>query len=258
MTMTQPRGDYHSYHLVTQHNQGQAVAQYSSSFINTVTAGSVTTSTTSGDNVSISSSSSSIPPSPISPTPPSLITNMHHHQYPCHHEYIRSSTIKKQSSSTPSTSTSDITSSVSHTKKRRGNLPKPVTAILRDWLAKHKTHPYPTEEEKVALAQQTNLTINQISNWFINARRRILQPMLQKEQEERMMYPTLSMHQDVSSHDDDVDISSPYDEIGSAQTKKQWQTNLVFRRPSDYDVSTTSTRTSNSITTRRRSSLRQQ
>lgn len=34
--------------------------------------------------------------------------------------------------------------------------------------------------------------------------------MLQKEQEERMMYPTLSMHQDVSSHDDDVDISSPY------------------------------------------------
>ncbi|KAG0170177.1 hypothetical protein DFQ28_002242 [Apophysomyces sp. BC1034] len=69
-------------------------------------------------------------------------------------------------------------------RKRRGNLPKAVTAILRDWLAKHKKHPYPTEEEKIALARQTNLTLNQISNWFINARRRILQPMLDEEEEE--------------------------------------------------------------------------
>ncbi|KAG0175201.1 hypothetical protein DFQ30_010976 [Apophysomyces sp. BC1015] len=68
-------------------------------------------------------------------------------------------------------------------KRRRGNLPKAVTAILRDWLSKHKKHPYPTEEEKAALAKETSLTLNQISNWFINARRRILQPMLDQEVE---------------------------------------------------------------------------
>ncbi|KAG1214701.1 hypothetical protein G6F69_001659 [Rhizopus microsporus] len=67
-------------------------------------------------------------------------------------------------------------------KRRRGNLPKAVTAILRDWLSKHKKHPYPTEEEKAALAAETNLNLNQISNWFINARRRILQPMLEEEE----------------------------------------------------------------------------
>ncbi|KAJ8658524.1 hypothetical protein O0I10_005877 [Lichtheimia ornata] len=253
----QRRGDYRSSRSVTQH--------YPSSFINTVAAGSVTVSTASGDNVSISSSSSSIPPSPVSPTPPSIIGPMHHHQHPRHHhEYVRrsSGTIKKHSSSALPMTSGNITSSMNHTKKRRGNLPKPVTAILRDWLAKHKKHPYPTEDEKVALAQQTNLTINQISNWFINARRRILQPMLQKEHEERMMYPTLSMHRDVS-HDDDedaVDMSSPYDEVGSAQTKKQWQTNMVFRRPSDYEASTRTADDSNIITTttaRRRSTLRQ-
>lgn len=66
-------------------------------------------------------------------------------------------------------------------KRRRGNLPKAVTAILRDWLCKHKKHPYPTEEEKAQLASETNLNLNQISNWFINARRRILQPMLEEE-----------------------------------------------------------------------------
>ncbi|KAJ1651579.1 Homeobox protein tos8 [Dispira simplex] len=65
-----------------------------------------------------------------------------------------------------------------NTKRRRGNLPKPVTAILKAWLLEHVKHPYPTEEEKCALAKQTNLSLNQISNWFINARRRILQPIL--------------------------------------------------------------------------------
>ena len=39
-------------------------------------------------------------------------------------------------------------------------------------------HPYPTEDEKRAIATQTNLTLLQVNNWFINARRRILQPML--------------------------------------------------------------------------------
>uniref|UniRef100_A0A673A9N2 Pbx/knotted 1 homeobox 2 n=1 Tax=Sphaeramia orbicularis TaxID=375764 RepID=A0A673A9N2_9TELE len=39
-------------------------------------------------------------------------------------------------------------------------------------------HPYPTEDEKRQIAAQTSLTLLQVNNWFINARRRILQPML--------------------------------------------------------------------------------
>lgn len=41
-----------------------------------------------------------------------------------------------------------------------------------------RQHPYPTEDEKRHIAAQTNLTLLQVNNWFINARRRILQPML--------------------------------------------------------------------------------
>lgn len=66
-------------------------------------------------------------------------------------------------------------------KRRRGNLPKEVTEFLRKWLIQHKKHPYPAEKEKADLARHTGLTVNQISNWFINARRRILQPMLESE-----------------------------------------------------------------------------
>ncbi|KAK8230789.1 hypothetical protein HDK90DRAFT_535652 [Phyllosticta capitalensis] len=74
-------------------------------------------------------------------------------------------------------------------RKRRGNLPKDATNQLKRWFAMHGDSPYPSEEEKQHLAQQTGLGMNQISNWFINARRR--QPgrdakeALQREQEAR-------------------------------------------------------------------------
>uniref|UniRef100_A0A8B9KTT4 Pbx/knotted 1 homeobox 1.1 n=1 Tax=Astyanax mexicanus TaxID=7994 RepID=A0A8B9KTT4_ASTMX len=66
----------------------------------------------------------------------------------------------------------------SSSKNKRGVLPKQATNVMRSWLFQHIGHPYPTEEEKKQIANQTNLTLLQVNNWFINARRRILQPML--------------------------------------------------------------------------------
>lgn len=63
-------------------------------------------------------------------------------------------------------------------RQKRGVLPKQATSIMRTWLFQHLVHPYPTEDEKRQIASQTNLTLLQVNNWFINARRRILQPML--------------------------------------------------------------------------------
>lgn len=60
--------------------------------------------------------------------------------------------------------------------RRRGKLPKPVTDLLKSWLLEHAGHPYPTEDEKRTLCSMTGLTLSQVSNWFINARRRILLP----------------------------------------------------------------------------------
>ncbi|XP_047130546.1 homeobox protein PKNOX2 isoform X2 [Hydra vulgaris] len=59
---------------------------------------------------------------------------------------------------------------------KRGVLPKHATSILKSWLFQHLLHPYPSEEEKRILAQKANLSSLQLNNWFINARRRILQP----------------------------------------------------------------------------------
>uniref|UniRef100_A0A7E4W142 Homeobox protein unc-62 n=1 Tax=Panagrellus redivivus TaxID=6233 RepID=A0A7E4W142_PANRE len=49
---------------------------------------------------------------------------------------------------------------------------------FRSWLFQNLSHPYPSEEQKKQLAADTNLTILQVNNWFINARRRIVQPMI--------------------------------------------------------------------------------
>jgi hypothetical protein len=86
-------------------------------------------------------------------------------------------------------------------RKRRGNLPKETTDKLRAWFVAHLSHPYPTEDEKQDLMRQTGLQMSkfrsiwlyltfmspsltrgaatdQISNWFINARRRQLPAMI--------------------------------------------------------------------------------
>ncbi|KAI8881486.1 hypothetical protein K501DRAFT_334659 [Backusella circina FSU 941] len=92
------------------------------------------------------------------------------------------------SQSEPNVSTSFVSETLethsydpSNKKRKRENIPKEMTEHLRQWLIQHKKHPYPTEIEKQELAEETGLMINQISNWFINARRRILQPMLKNE-----------------------------------------------------------------------------
>lgn len=53
----------------------------------------------------------------------------------------------------------------SSSKKRRGNLPKPVTDILRNWLHQNMEHPYPTEEEKNQLIERTGLSMAQVSSY---------------------------------------------------------------------------------------------
>uniref|UniRef100_M4EID9 Homeobox domain-containing protein n=1 Tax=Brassica campestris TaxID=3711 RepID=M4EID9_BRACM len=57
-------------------------------------------------------------------------------------------------------------------KRRSGKLPGDTTSVLKAWWQSHSKWPYPTEEDKVRLVQETGLQLKQINNWFINQRKR--------------------------------------------------------------------------------------
>ncbi|KAJ6958317.1 homeobox protein knotted-1-like LET12 [Populus alba x Populus x berolinensis] len=57
-------------------------------------------------------------------------------------------------------------------KRRAGKLPGDTTSHLKAWWQTHSKWPYPSEEDKARLVQETGLQLKQINNWFINQRKR--------------------------------------------------------------------------------------
>ncbi|CAI9756291.1 unnamed protein product [Fraxinus pennsylvanica] len=61
-------------------------------------------------------------------------------------------------------------------KKKKGKLPNDAKRTLLQWWNTHYKWPYPTEADKITLAESTGLDQKQITNWFINQRKRHWKP----------------------------------------------------------------------------------
>jgi len=85
-----------------------------------------------------------------------------------------------------------------------------------------KVHPYPTEDEKRTISRKTNLSLLQVNNWFINARRRILQPMLETSNPDLITIKKRKRY--------DTTINENYHNTHSRQmsnTNRYWPSNLA-------------------------------
>ncbi|RYP07556.1 hypothetical protein DL764_002411 [Monosporascus ibericus] len=68
-------------------------------------------------------------------------------------------------------------STVIESKKLVFRHPRNSTKILKQWYAAHSSSPYPTDEDKEFLSNCTGLSGRQVSQWFVNARRRRETPL---------------------------------------------------------------------------------
>lgn len=78
-------------------------------------------------------------------------------------------------------SVSSVTSSPSKTKRKSSSLPSETVEYLKAWMmsAEHIAHPYPTELEKLKIMEDTDIELKQLTNWFVNNRKRYWKPRIE-------------------------------------------------------------------------------
>ncbi|XP_047088736.1 homeobox protein knotted-1-like 12 isoform X2 [Lolium rigidum] len=83
-------------------------------------------------------------------------------------------------------------------RRKKGKLPKEARQKLLHWWDLHSKWPYPSETEKIALAESTGLDQKQINNWFINQRKRHWKPA-PEDMPYSMMDGTVGFHAGASA-----------------------------------------------------------
>ena len=81
--------------------------------------------------------------------------------------------------------------------------------MLKFFLGNYE-NPYPNEATKKQLIEETGLTRSQVINWFINARRRLIKPLL-SESADQMNKKIIKRKPSSTSPESDPDyVDSPY------------------------------------------------
>jgi hypothetical protein len=87
-----------------------------------------------------------------------------------------------RSQSAPVKSAASSGSANSHSNKKKAALSQHAVQYLKNWMLSpaHIEHPYPTEEEKVKIMKATGIEIKQLTNWFVNNRKRYWKPKVEE------------------------------------------------------------------------------
>lgn len=97
---------------------------------------------------------------------------------PVKRSYVRSQSAPVKASARVAASSS----SGSHSSKKKTALSQHAVQYLKNWLLSpaHIEHPYPTEEQKIKIMEETGIEIKQLTNWFVNNRKRYWKPKVEE------------------------------------------------------------------------------
>jgi len=69
----------------------------------------------------------------------------------------------------------------SKASRKSSSLPSSTVEYLKNWMMspEHIAHPYPTEQEKAQIMMDTGIEMKQLTNWFVNNRKRYWKPRVE-------------------------------------------------------------------------------
>mmetsp|Transcript_2305 Transcript_2305/g.3095 ORF Transcript_2305/g.3095 Transcript_2305/m.3095 type:complete len:382 (+) Transcript_2305:152-1297(+) len=74
-----------------------------------------------------------------------------------------------------------VSLTVADRKRKTTSLPSSTVEYLKAWMMspEHVAHPYPTEKEKCQIMADTGIELKQLTNWFVNNRKRYWKPRVE-------------------------------------------------------------------------------
>lgn len=110
------------------------------------------------------------------------------------------------------------TSSLSSLKSKQGgskalrkssSLPGETVEYLKAWMMSpdHVAHPYPTEQEKFLIMEDTGIELKQLTNWFVNNRKRYWKPRVEARLQQHAVATVPTAHLVVSPSKSSEDYS---------------------------------------------------
>jgi hypothetical protein len=93
-----------------------------------------------------------------------------------------------------SSSLSSTTTGSPGRRRKSTSLPQETVDYLKEWMMspEHIAHPYPTDQEKAQIMADTGIELKQLTNWFVNNRKRFWKPRVEAKLQEQVKTQVLS------------------------------------------------------------------
>jgi 2-polyprenyl-3-methyl-5-hydroxy-6-metoxy-1,4-benzoquinol methylase len=87
-------------------------------------------------------------------------------------------------------------------KKKSTSLPASSVEYLKAWMMspEHVAHPYPTEKEKAQIMADTGIELKQLTNWFVNNRKRYWKPRVEARLKQQVQAQNAAAVAAITSH----------------------------------------------------------